>query len=176
LLSYRYRGQRVYIGSDLLVYFTEGVPRDFVVPDDFVVLDCEPGERRIFQTWKEQRVPNVVFEVTSRYTRRKDETFEPQTYAAIGVRELFLYDPASDYLKPILQGYRLEERRSTPIERNPDGALECRELGLLLKLDKRQLVMIDRECGEPLLTESEAGWAAQEAEQEACGRAGGANG
>jgi len=176
LLSYRYRGQRVYIGSDLLVYFTEGVPRDFVVPDDFVVLDCEPGERRIFQTWKEQRVPNVVFEVTSRYTRRKDETFEPQTYAAIGVRELFLYDPTGDYLKPILQGYRLEEGRSTPIERNPDGALECRELGLLLKLDKRQLVMIDRECGEPLLTESEAGWAAQEAEQEACGRAGGANG
>jgi hypothetical protein len=48
LLSYRYRGQQVYVGSDLLLYYTEGLPHDFVVPDDFVVLDCDPGERRTF--------------------------------------------------------------------------------------------------------------------------------
>lgn len=163
LLSYRYRGQQVYVGSDLLLYYTEGMPHEFVVPDDFVVLDCDPGERRTFQTWKEERVPNVVFEVTSRYTKKKDQVFKPKAYAQIGVKEVFLYDPTGDYLKPILQGYRLEGGQSTPIERDPTGALECRELGLLLKLDKRKLVMLDRESGGPLLTEAEAGWAAQEA-------------
>lgn len=35
----RYAGQRVYIASDLLVYYVEGTPSKFVVPDCFVVLD-----------------------------------------------------------------------------------------------------------------------------------------
>jgi Uma2 family endonuclease len=167
LLTYRYRGQRVYVGSDLLLYYTEGVPYDFVVPDEFVVLDCEPGERRTFQTWKEGRIPNVVLEITSRYTKRKDQVHKPRTYAQIGVKELFLYDPTGDYLKPRLQGYRLEEGQPTRLEPDPSGALECRELGLLLRLEKRRLVMVDRATGQVLLTEAEAAWAAQEAEQAA---------
>lgn len=163
LLSYRYRGQRVYVGSNLLLYYTEGAPHEFVVPDDFVVLDCDPSERRTFQIWNEERVPNVVFEVTSRFTKKRDQVFKPQAYAQIGVKEVFLYDPTGDYLQPILQGYRLAEGRPTPIERAPLGALECRELGLLLKLEKRHLVLIDRETGRPLLTEAEAAEARAEA-------------
>ena len=71
LLKYRYRNQRAYIGSDLLLYYVEGVPRKFVVPDDFIVLDSDPGFRRVFKTSEEGRVPNVVFEVTSRCTARR---------------------------------------------------------------------------------------------------------
>ena len=87
LLRYRYRNDRVYIGCDLLLYYVEGNPREFVVPDNFVVLDCEPGRRRTFKTWEEARAPDVVFEVTSRSTRREDEVFKPKTYARIGVKE-----------------------------------------------------------------------------------------
>jgi Uma2 family endonuclease len=76
MLKYRYRDQRVYVGSDLLLYYHEGVPRDFVVPDGFVVLDCDPKKRRVFKTWEEKRVPNVVFEFTSASTRRSDEFFK----------------------------------------------------------------------------------------------------
>jgi hypothetical protein len=65
MLKLRNRGQKVYVASDLLLYYNEGVPRDFVVPDGFVVLDCEQRPRRVFKTWEEQRVPNVVFEFTS---------------------------------------------------------------------------------------------------------------
>ncbi len=64
----RYAGQRVYIARDLLIDNVEGMPSKFVVPDCFVVLDCGPQRRRTFQTWKEIRVPDVVFEVTSRGT------------------------------------------------------------------------------------------------------------
>ncbi|MBW3541361.1 MAG: Uma2 family endonuclease, partial [Planctomycetes bacterium] len=74
LLRYRYRGQRVYVSGDLLVYYEEGNPQKYVVPDTFVVKDCDPGRRRIFKIWEEGRVPDAVFEVTSRKTRRKDET------------------------------------------------------------------------------------------------------
>jgi Uma2 family endonuclease len=156
LLSWRYRGQRVYIGSDLLVYFTEGRPKDFVVPDNFVVLDCDPGPRRTFKIWEEGRSPDVVWEVTSRSTRRKDMGFKTQTYARLGVQELFLFDPTADYLRPPLQGFRFVEGQSEPIAPAADGALECRPLGLSLRLESAGLAMFDAATGERLLTEAEA--------------------
>lgn len=156
LLSYRYRGQQVYVGSDLLLYYTEGQPANYLVPDDFVVLDCDASPRRTFQIWQEQRVPNVVFEVTSQWTRREDEVFKPRTYARIGIRELFLYDPTGDYLRPPLQGFRLAGGEYARIEANATGDFECHELGLLLRLDAGRLVMVDAQSGTQLLTEAEA--------------------
>ena len=69
LLSYKYRSQHVYVSCNLLVYYSEGNPREFVVPDDFVVKDCDPSPRRVFKVWEEGKAPNVAFEVTSRSTR-----------------------------------------------------------------------------------------------------------
>jgi hypothetical protein len=167
LLKHRYRNQQVYVGSNLLLYYVEGVPRKYVVPDDFVVLDSDPKYRRVFKTWTEGRVPNVVFEVTSKYTRREDELFKPKTYAEIGVKELFLYDPTSDYLEPPLQGFRLGSQGQVRLEPDASGALECLELGLLLRLERSRLVMEDRSTGKQLLTAAEAAEArAQELEEE----------
>lgn len=156
LMRHRYAGQRVYIGSDLLVYYQEGTPREFCVPDVFVVLDCEPGHRRTFRTWSEGRVPNVVFEITSLSTRREDEVFKPQTYARIGVKEYFLFDPTGDYLSPPLQGYRFDADEQQPLEPNNQGALESRELGLRLWLEGGELILADAATGQRLLTDAEA--------------------
>ncbi len=167
LLNWRYRGQRVYVGSDLLLYYVEGQPKKFVVPDDFVVLDCDPGQRRVFKTWTERRVPNAVIEVTSNKTRRQDQVIKPAKYAQIGVRELFLYDPTGDYLRPALQGFRCEAGSLVPILPDARGNLECRELNLLLRLEARQLVLRERDTGEILLTEAEAERKAKEQERQA---------
>ncbi|MGE0378466.1 MAG: Uma2 family endonuclease [Planctomycetaceae bacterium] len=156
-LKYRYQGQRVYVGANLLVYYVEGDARKSVAPDGFVVKDCDPGRRRTFKTWVEQRTPDVVFEVTSSSTRSEDEKLKPQTYARIGVKELFLYDPTGDYLDPVLQGYCFSRGRKTRIRPNASGALECRELGLLVRLDDAvALHLFDSGTGERLLTEAEA--------------------
>ena len=72
ILRQRYRGQAVYVASDLLLYYEEGSPTKFIVPDCFVVLNCATHRRRTFQTWKEGRFPDVVIEVTSRSTSRTD--------------------------------------------------------------------------------------------------------
>jgi Uma2 family endonuclease len=168
ILRYRYRGQRVYVASDLLVYYEEGVPRHFVVPDDFVVLDCDPGRRRVFKTWEERKVPDVVFEVTSLSTRKDDESFKPLIYERIGVREYFLYDPTSDYLWPPLQGFRRQsEHGLVRIAANSDGSLTCESLGILLSLDGSDLVLCDLHSGQRLPTEAEAERAAKEAERAA---------
>jgi Uma2 family endonuclease len=167
MLMYRYRAQRVYVSGDLLVYYEEGNPRKFVVPDVFVVKDCDPGQRRVFKIWEELRVPNTVFEMTSRKTKRQDQAVKPQVYAGLRIPEYFLYDPTGDYLNPRLQGHRLVEDRYCPIEPDTTGALVCEQLDLLLRLESGRLELFDRSSGERLLTEGEAERAAREREQQA---------
>ncbi len=163
-LSYRYRDQRVYVASDVLVYYEPGQLTKFIVPDDMVVLDCEPGDRRVFKTWEEQRVPDVVFEVTSRGTSTDDMVHKPIVYERMGVSEYFLYDPTGQYLVPSLQGYRLKSgvlHEIAPV----DGAIACQTLGFSLRLDGLNLEMFDLASGERLLTEAEANLKRAEAEQ-----------
>ncbi len=142
----------VYVASDLLLYYQEGVPRDFVVPDGFVVLDCDPRLRRFFKTWEEQRVPNVAFEFTSASTRRRDEVFKPQIYAEIGVSEYFIFDPHGEYLTPQLQGNRLVGGRYARIAPDARGRLLCEQLGLTLELSQGDLLIRDAGTEQPLLT------------------------
>jgi Uma2 family endonuclease len=156
LLRFRYRGQRVYMASDLLVYYQEGNPTQFVVPDDFVVLDCDPGRRRTFKTWVEGKCPHVIFEVTSRGTRQNDELWKPPIFARLGVREYFLYDPTADYLTPPLQGFRLVDGGYARIEPDASGTIACEQLGIHLRLDAGDLVMLDARTGRTLLTAEEA--------------------
>lgn len=151
----RYRDQQVYIASDLLVYYEEGTPSKFVVPDCFVVLDCKPGRRRTFQTWNEKRVPDVVFEVTSRGTSSTDIVDKPVIYERMGVQEYFLYDPTASYLEPPLQGYRMTNGSLHQIA-EANGRIRCETLGVELFLREDNLVIVDKETGVEQLTRADA--------------------
>jgi Uma2 family endonuclease len=167
LLKYRYRDQRVYVTGDLLLYYEEGNPARFVVPDAMVVKDCDPGRRRVFKLWEEKRLPNAVFETTSKYTKREDSTAKIKLYETLRIPEYFLYDPTADYLRPPLQGHRLTGDTYVPIEPDADGRFLCQDLGLWLRLEEGELVMYDCESGQRLQTEAEAKQAALEAEHAA---------
>jgi hypothetical protein len=131
-----------------------------------VVLDCDPGFRRTYKLWEEGKPPDVVFEVTSTSTKREDEHDKPALYAAMGVKECFLYDPTADYLEPPLQGYRFGKRGPTPIRRDKAGALVSRRLGLSLWLEGSDLAMADQATGERLLTQAEFEQAQRQAAEE----------
>lgn len=160
----RYSDQQVYIASDLLVYYQEGIPSKFVVPDCFVVLDCTPGRRRTFQTWKEKRVPDVVFEVTSRGTSSIDIVDKPVIYERMGVQEYFLYDPTASYLEPPLQGYRMTNGSLHQIAET-NGRLRCETLGVELFLQEFDLVIVDTATGIEQMTKADAGELAREQAQ-----------
>lgn len=155
VLDLRFRGANAYVSSDLLLYYEEGNPSRFVVPDVFVVKDCQPGRRRVFKLWEEGRVPNLVFEVTSRATRRADEREKRAIYEQMGVRELFLFDPTRDYLDPSLQGFRLVKGQYERIREDASGHLVSAELDALLVLRGSDLLLLDRSSKQPLLTEAE---------------------
>lgn len=166
LLAHRYRDQRVYVACNLLVYYEQGEPSRFVVPDDFVVLDCEPGDRRVFKIWEEGRTPNVVFEITSLSTRNEDTSYKPDLYARIGVQEFFLYDPTCEYMSTPLQGFRLVGGTHQRIKPSETGGLESEQLDVLLGLEEGRLVMRDRQTGKSLQTACEAADLRAEAAEE----------
>jgi Uma2 family endonuclease len=168
ILKYRYAGQQVYIAADLLLYYTEGTPSNYVVPDVFVVKDCDPGPRRVFKVWEEPSAPHVVFELTSKSSQREDTVFKPQTYARIGVREYFVYDPTQEYLDPPLRGFRMQEGQHVQIEPDAEGWLWSLELDLKCRLNEHgALVLADGRTGQPLPTHWEGEQRAREAEQRA---------
>ena len=154
ILRQRYRDQQVYVASDLLLYYEQGVPTKFVVPDCFVVLNCAKHRRRTFQTWKEGRGPDVVIEVTSRSTSSVDTIDKPKIYERMGVQEYFLFDPTADYLESSFQGYRLIDgcfHEILPAE----GRHLCLTLGVDFSLSGHELLIFDSETGVEQVTRAD---------------------
>jgi Uma2 family endonuclease len=150
-----YLGKRVYVSGNLLIYYEKGNPRKSVAPDTFVVKNCKPGRREIFQTWKEGHTPNFILETTSKTTRREDEGKKKRIYAHLNVGEYFLYDPRGDWLDPPLQGFRLVAGTYEPIPPEADGSIISQELGARFLLENGDLAMFDVATGERLLSQRE---------------------
>lgn len=155
LLRHYYRGQKVYVSGDLLVYYEQGNIKKFVVPDAFVAKGVTPKQRRVFRTWVERKTPDVIIETTSRKTRQVDLKTKPKLYARLGVQEYFVFDPDHEYLDPPLQGYRLTAETYKPIPLEADGSLISEQLGLRLSDDAGRLMFVRLDNGRRLLTAEE---------------------
>lgn len=152
ILQQYFAGQQVYVSGNLLVYYEQGNPKKFVVPDTFVAKGLEQRERRTFKTWVERKVPDVVIETTSRKTRKKDLVEKPTLYDKLGVREYFLFDPESEYLDPPLQGYRASPTGFEPMIPDENGGLVSNELGLRLIAENGLVQFYRLDTGARLLT------------------------
>jgi len=74
-------------------------------------------QRDYYLTWEEGTAPHLIIEVTSRSTRNEDLKKKFALYRnTLQVAEYFLFDPYGEYLRPKLQGYRLEKGQYVPIE------------------------------------------------------------
>ena len=155
LLKHRFRGERVYVSGDLLVYYEEGNVNKFVVPDAFIVKQTDPGRRRIYKAWEEGKGPDVVFEIASRSTWREDTTSKFDKYHRLGVPEVFLYDPSGDCLEPPLHGYRLIRDEYERMEPEMEGWLHSQELAARLIVEHGDLVIYDTWDGQRWLTAEE---------------------
>jgi len=145
----------VYVSGNLMLYYEKGNPSAVISPDVFVIKGVPKKERRTYKLWEEHKPPVAVFEITSRSTRLEDKGTKRELFAMLRVREYFLFDPLSEYLKPPLQGFRLAGDEFFQIDPDPDGALASQELGLRLLHDGSYLRLIDSATGQPLLRPSE---------------------
>ena len=149
----------VYVAGDMFIYYEEGNPEAVVAPDVFVVLGTTKRDRSSYMLWQEPKGPDFVLEITSRSTRTRDQSPKRGTYAFLGVREYFQYDPTHYYLVPALQSARLvagsyQAMLPTTL---PDGTLVLHSdvLGLDLRLEDDTLRFYDPAIGQRLLSHAE---------------------
>jgi Uma2 family endonuclease len=158
-LRHFYRAQPdVYVGSNLLLYYVEGDPRKFVVPDVFVARGVGNHTRRIFKLWEEAAPPSAVIEVMSRGTWGEDLQRKWKLYERLGVKEYFIFDPEYDYLPKsagrTMLAYRLVEGEYAELEA-PGGRVRSEELGLELVDTGETLRLFNPQTGAFLLTPDE---------------------
>ncbi|MBI3760870.1 MAG: Uma2 family endonuclease [Chloroflexi bacterium] len=163
LINFLREQANVYIGANMFMYWDATDPTEVVAPDVFVVFDIAPGERRTWKTWVEGKAPDVIFEITSKKTRREDTRIKPAIYAELKVQEYFRFDPEGDYLKPPLQGQRLGRQGYADIPVK-DDALSSEVLGLELRLRDARLRLFDPRTNAYLPTPVEDHLRALEAE------------
>ncbi len=157
----------VYVAGDMFLYYEEGNPQASVAPDSFVVRGVADKQRRTYKIWEEGRGPDVVFEITSRSTRRDDMETKRALYANLGVAEYYIFDPEGDYLEPPLWAFHLDTAQSpAAYVRRLDEAIYSPILGLEILVEKNRLRLRDPRSGEKLLWPQEA-LAARRAEAEA---------
>src|SRR5579871_615106 len=158
----------VYISGNDFLYYEEGVPSRRISPDCYVVIGVEPKQRRRFyKVWEENNVlPAVVFEFTSAKTRREDEGSKRTIYETVlRVPEYFQFDPSGDYLKPRLQGKRLQNDQYVTIALQNDR-MYSEQLRLDLVIVEESLRFYDPVRGEWLHTHEEQAQRAEAAEAE----------
>lgn len=84
-----------------------------------------------------------MIEITSKTTQREDQHKKRLIYRDnLKVPEYFQFDPAQDYLKPPLQGFRLIDGDYVPIDPIA-GRLPSEKLGLHLEQAGNQLRLFD---------------------------------
>jgi Uma2 family endonuclease len=167
LMGIRFRDEEdVYVCMDMFLYYEQGNPRARRAPDVMLVKGVGKHFRRSFRIWEEKVDPWVIFEITSRKTRKVDLVRKPAIYQQLRVKEYFLFDPLGEYLKPRLQGFRLKDNTYQAIAPEPDGSLVSEELGLILEADGWMLQFRDRETGERILSNEEQAADAQKLAEE----------
>ena len=117
----------ILVANDLVMLFEEGNPKAALSPDLMVVFDAGNPDRSSYKVWEEgDAVPAFALEVLSKRTWRKDVRVKPRLYAALGIREFWLFEP----FEPRLAGYRLDGREYKRIRSTADGSFPSQVLGL----------------------------------------------
>jgi Uma2 family endonuclease len=108
--------QNVYVSGNLFIFYEQNKPEKRIAPDTFVVFGMGACDRTSYKLWEEGgKAPDFVLEITSKGTVTKDQGQNPLIYQNLGVKEYFQYDPTGEYLKPSLQGVRLEQGKYVEI-------------------------------------------------------------
>ena len=149
--------QACVLGNQFL-YYEEGNPGKRCAPDVMVSFGVNPGSRDNYKIWEEGAIPSVVFEMTSRGTKEKDNIEKRNLYAQIGIEEYWQFDPKGEWISEQLRGFRLVDGQYVPILNSVSTVL-----GLRLEVTGALMSFYRSDNGEklliPLELQEKAEWA-----------------
>jgi Uma2 family endonuclease len=161
VLEWLFLEQPCAIYNELNFYLKPEEMEKPVIPDIAVIKGEPYREVRSWKIGEGEPPPQVVFEVLSEETWRKDVEEKPKTYGEMGVGEYFVYDPHKpSVLKkgmPRLRGWRRDRNKGEMVEIVADakGQLWSEELESWLVPEGTHLRLYDQEH-RLRLTEAEA--------------------
>ena len=118
-----------FAASAMGLLFERGNPAAVMAPDLLVSFTADGGPRSSYKLWQAP-VPDLVMELLSPKTWRRDIEAKPGLYEALGVREFWLFDPLGKLPCPV-KGWRLDAGGVyAPIPALPDGAWRSTVLNL----------------------------------------------
>ena len=141
--------QACVLGNQFL-YYEEGNSAKRCAPDVMVIFGVKPGSRDNYKIWEEGKIPSVVFEMTSRGTKDKDDVDKKKLYAQIGIEEYWQFDPKGEWISEQLRGFRLVNGQYRLIEDSISTAL-----GLRLEVTDTLISFYRSDNGEKLLIPAE---------------------
>jgi Uma2 family endonuclease len=119
------------VHGNMFVYFSpdQVLTHDYRGPDFFAAQGVARRERKSWLTWQEGKGPDVVIELLSETTAKKDKNEKKLVYQdRLRVPEYFWYDPFSGELA----GHILRGSKYVPLAPDAQGRLVSEELNLLL--------------------------------------------
>lgn len=137
--------QACVLGNQFL-YYEEGNSGKRCAPDVMVSFGVKPGSRDNYKIWEEGVIPSVVFEMTSRGTREKDNIEKRNLYTQIGIEEYWQFDPKGEWISEQLRGFRLVDGQYVPILNSVSTVL-----GLRLEVTGALISFYRSDNGEKLL-------------------------
>ncbi len=149
VLKWLFHGQVCAIYDNLNFYQTANYKEYPLAPDIAVIKGVEHRSVRSWRVGKMGPAPQVVFEIASEETWKKDLEEKPLKYGLMGVREYFAYDPNEPPLNREttrrLFGWQRDkgrgEMREMPVR--PDGSVWSQYLESLLVPDTKYLRLYD---------------------------------
>ena len=149
--------------SDNLNFYQTLDPNEYPVAPDIAVIKGvpEPEDGSSWTIGRTGPAPQVVFEIASKETWRKDVEEKPRRYANMGVEEYYVYDPNDPPLwrntSQRLRGWQLDRTPGEMVEMaaDPQGRLWSSHLDSWLVPHGKYLRLYDRN-NQQRLTETEA--------------------
>src|SRR5438270_3338684 len=162
ILTWLFHGQAYAIYDNLNFYQTTN-PNEYPLAPDVAVIKgvAYQPTTRSWRVGKSGPAPQIVFEVASEETWKKDLEEKPLRYARMGVQEYFAYDPHEiphpRSASRRLFGWQLDQHRQAMKEMpiGARGSLWSPGLGSWLVPDGAMLRLYDR-SGQLRLTQTEA--------------------
>ncbi len=150
VLTWLFRGQACAIHENLNFYQTSNPNEYPLAPDIAVIKQVDFRHLRSWRVGKTGSAPQVVFEIASEETWKKDLDEKPMKYAQMGVQEYFAYDPNQPALRRAashrLFGWQLGtgKPQMSVLPAGPDGRLWSPHLESFLVPEGELLRLYDR--------------------------------
>ena len=156
MLKLFFAGQSdVFTAANLNFYYNADNPQKYYIPDIMIAFGISGHHRKTYKLWEEAVCPQVIFEVSSDATWKKDISDKVEDYGLLGVEEYYLLDPENLYLPLPLMAYRRDETGRLRLLLTKDNRILSPLLKLEIVWENKNFRLFDPKSQEFLLTTEE---------------------